>query len=72
MFDEENHVKVPEQVGVLKWEKKRVRLTVGVKPEDDRKKKKRVPNEGAESRDDMKVDQRVSRLRQHVADYKGG
>ena len=44
MFDEENQVKVPEQVEVLNGEKKRVRLTVGVKPEDDREKKKRVPN----------------------------
>ena len=57
---------------MLKGEKKRVRLTVGVKPEDDRKKKKRVPNEGEESRDDMEVDQRVSRLRQHVGEDKGG
>ena len=46
MFDEENHRKVTESLKVSKGEKKRVRLTIGVKPEDQRENKKRVPKEG--------------------------
>ena len=48
------------------------RLTIGVRPEDDREKKKRGPKGGAESRDDNEVDQQVARLRQNVVNSEGG
>ena len=46
VFDEENQRKVTELLEVSKVEKKRVRLTIGVKPEDNRVNKKRVPKDG--------------------------
>ena len=66
VFDEENQKKVTESLEVSKVEKKRVRLTIGVKPEDDWTRKKRGPKVEPESRDDMDVDQQVARLRQNV------
>ena len=41
--DENDQVKVPEQMEVSNGEKKRVRLTIGVRSEDDLEKKKRRP-----------------------------
>ena len=52
----ENPRKSMESLEVSKLEKKRVRLTIGVKPNDDRTSKKRGPKGEAESRDDMDVD----------------
>ena len=46
VFNEENQRKVTESLNVSKGEKKRVRLTIGVKPEDQRENKKRVPKDG--------------------------
>ena len=43
-----NQAKVPEQMEAMNGEKKRVRLTIGVKPEDDRDGKKSGPKVGAE------------------------
>ena len=48
-------------------EKKRVRLTIGVKPEEGREKKK-VPKNGGESSKDMEVEQQVSHLRRNVVE----
>ena len=49
---------------------KRVRLTIGVKPEEDREKKKKVPK-GGELRDDVEV-QRVARVQRNVVDVEVG
>ena len=49
-----------------------MRLTIGVKPEEGREKKKKVPNEGVESSKDKEVEQQVSHLRRHVVEMGEG
>ena len=56
---------------MTKGEKERVRLTIGVKPEEDREKKKKVPK-GVELLDDVEVEQRVVRVQRNVVDVEGG
>ena len=51
---ENNKLKVPEQMDVSKGGK-RVRLTIGVKPEDDPEEKKRGTKWGAEVWHDVEV-----------------
>ena len=46
MFDENNQVKVPEQMEVSKEEKKRVHITTCVRPEDDTEGKNRKTKGG--------------------------
>ena len=41
--DENNQLEAAEQVELSKVKKKRVRLNIGVKPEDGREKKKMIP-----------------------------
>ena len=49
-----------------------MRLTIVVKPEDDREKKKRVPNVEAELWHQWEDGQRVAHLQQNVVKSKGG
>ena len=46
LLDENHQLESEELSEVPKKEKKRVRLTIGVKPEEGREKKKKVPKEG--------------------------
>ena len=51
-----------------KWEKKRVRLTVGVSPEEGREKKKSVKKKGDVRSSNVKGVQQVSHLRRNVVE----
>ena len=53
-------------------EKKRVRLTIGVKPEDGREKKKKVPMGGGEPSNNREVEQQISHLRRNVVEIGEG
>ena len=53
---------------VQKWEKKRVRLTIGVRPEVGREKKKKVPEGVEKSSNDLEGVHQVSHLRRKVVD----
>ena len=44
-----------------------MRLTIGVKPEEDRENKKKVPNCG-NLKDDVEVEQRVALVQRNVVD----
>ena len=46
MSNENRQVEPTKEEELLNGEKKRVRLTIGVKPEEDREKKKKVPKGG--------------------------
>ena len=66
LCNEKVHLEPKELSAAPEREKKRVRLTVCLKPEEGREKKKKVPRGG--SSNDMEVEQQVSHLRRNVVE----